>query len=104
MESYVAFLKRLKADVEGLLQNMVEGRYRIFEVLSPGQTFLPSCIFSRQGENNEEIVRDTHASRCSHRLSTCCRCARNHGECRRFTVRHRRHKELHTDRGSAVSL
>jgi hypothetical protein len=39
MESDVAFLKRLKADVEGLLQNMVEGRYRIFEVLSPGQTF-----------------------------------------------------------------
>jgi hypothetical protein len=37
MERYVAFLKRLKADVERQLQGMVEGRYRVFEML-PGQT------------------------------------------------------------------
>jgi hypothetical protein len=37
MESYVAFVKRLKADVESQLQGMVEGRYRVFEI-SPGQT------------------------------------------------------------------
>jgi polyhydroxyalkanoate synthesis regulator phasin len=37
MESYVAFLKRLKADVERQLQGMVEGRYRVFE-MSPGRT------------------------------------------------------------------
>jgi hypothetical protein len=37
MDSYVAFLKRLKAENEGQLRGMVEGRYRVFE-MSPGQT------------------------------------------------------------------
>jgi hypothetical protein len=37
MESHVAFLKRLKADVESQLRAMEAGRYRVFE-MSPGQT------------------------------------------------------------------
>jgi hypothetical protein len=37
MERYVAFLKRLKADVESQLRAMEAGRYRVFE-MSPGQT------------------------------------------------------------------
>jgi hypothetical protein len=37
MESHVAFLKRLKADVESQLRAMEAGRYRVFE-MSPGPT------------------------------------------------------------------
>jgi hypothetical protein len=38
MDSYVAFLKLLKVDVEGQLRAMEAGRYRVYEVLSPGKT------------------------------------------------------------------